>query len=393
MKIWTKAWMGALCAAALVTVAAPAQQAKGDDLLNHIIVSASGDSWNVWNATTAVREDASVKGGKATRVTAKKGTNPWDAQASIVVPQAIAKGDIIMVAYYARVETPPAGSKTADFPSAGLGLNKAPYTSFASEAAAPTGTWGVYYTSGTADADHSKGSISFGVQLASADQVVDLGPVFIFNLGPNWDRSKIPHNRIAAAAPAPAAVAAPAGAEGAYAGDLAKIRAKLPVKGTLINDPGQVYSYGPDITASDVTATDIVGGKAKRIVTNKPGAHPYDDGASSPITGAIKKGDVIFTATLLRASDVAGATGTIPEFGVHLAGAPYTPIATNSATAPKGQWVWIVANGVATADYAPNATGFGMQLGGDKQTIDIGAVYVLNLGPGVDTSKLPSKGL
>ena len=52
----------------------------------------------------------------------------------------------------------------------------------------------------------------------------------------------------------------------------------------------------------------------------------------------------------------------------------------------------MVASGIATADYAPGTTGFGMQLGGDKQTIDIGAVYVLNLGPGVDLAKLPSNG-
>jgi hypothetical protein len=384
---------GALGVAALVTVAASAQQAKSDDLLNHMVLSASGDSWNVWNATTAVRDDAAVKGGKATRITAKKGANPWDAQASITLPQAVAKGDIILVAYYARVETPPEGASTANIPSAGIGLNKAPYTGFASETAAPSAKWGVYYTSGTADADHSKGTLNFGVQLAAADQVIDLGPVFIFNLGPNWDGTKIPHNRIAAVSTTPAPAAAPASPDAPYAADLAKIRAKLPVKGTLINDPAQIYSYGPDVTASDIAASDVISGKAKRIVTNKPGAHPYDDGISSPVNAAIKKGDVIFTAVLVRASETSGTSANLPELGVHLAGAPYTAIATASATAPKGQWVWVMASGVATADYAAGTTGFGMQLGGDKQTLDIAAVYVLNLGPGVDVAKLPSKGL
>jgi hypothetical protein len=386
-------WIVALCAGALMAASAVAAETKSGDMLDHMILSASGDSWTVWGAPGAVRDDAGVKGGKITRVTAKKGANPWDTQASTVVPQAVQKGDIILVAYYARVETPPAGAATANIPSASIGLNKAPYTSFASEPSAPNGTWGVYYTSGVAEADHPKGSLNFGIQLAAADQVVDLGPVFMFNLGPNWDLTKIPHNKLAAAAPAaPAAPAAASSPETAYAADLAKLRTKLPVKGVLINDPAQIYSYGPDITETQIAAADITGGKAKRIVTNKAGAHPYDDGASSPISAAIKKGDVVFAAVLVRATEPApGAQAAlIPELGVHLAGAPYTAIATSSATAPKGQWTWVYASGVATTDYASGTTGFAMQLGGSAQTLDIGAVYVLNLGPGVDTNKLPN---
>jgi hypothetical protein len=80
----------------------------------------------------------------------------------------------------------------------------------------------------------------------------------------------------------------------------------------------------------------------------------------------------------------------ISELGVHLTGAPYTAIATSSATTPKGQWTWVFASGVATTDYVPGTISFGMQLGGAAQTLDIGPVYVLNLGPGVDTNKLPN---
>jgi hypothetical protein len=385
-------WIAALCAGALMTLAAPAADtAKGGDLLDHMFVSASGDSWSVQGGT--VRDDAEVKGGKATRVAVRKGVNPWDTQAIIGVPQAVAKGDIILVAYYARIETPPAGSTTGVISQAGVQMAKAPYTAFANEPAAPNGKWGVYYTSGVADADYSKGAINLVLHLASADQVVDLGPVFMFNLGPNWDRTKIPHNKIAAVAPAAPTgpVAAPA-PETAYAADLAKLRTKLPVKGVLINDPAQIYTYGPDITATPVAAAEVTGGKALRTVTAKRGANPWDDGASSPIGTAVKKGDVVFAAVQVRAAEPAsGATAAmIAELGVHLTGAPYTAIATSSATAPKGQWVWVFASGTATADYAPGTISFGMQLAGAAQTLDIGPVYVLNLGAGVDPNKLPN---
>jgi hypothetical protein len=384
MRTWITTWMSALCAAALVTVAAPAQ--KSGDMLDHLIVSASADSWAVLGGASALRDDAGVKGGKATRVSVHKGANPWDVQATITIPQAVNKGDILLAVYYARIETPPAGAATGVISQSGIQLTKAPYTAIGAEPAAPSNQWGVYYASGTATADQPKGSLGLTLHLASADQVVDLGPVFLFNLGSDWDRSKIPHNKVATAA-APAA-----SPETAYAADLAKIRAKLPVQGRLINDPGQIYSYGPDITMSELAASDITGGKAKRLAVAKPGVQAYDDGASSPIQTAIKKGDVIFTAVLLRASETSGASASIPELGIHLASAPYTPIAVTPANLPKGQWVWALAHGIAAADYAPGATGFGIQLASAKQTIDIGPVYVLNLGPGVDLATLP-KGL
>lgn len=380
---WHTIWMGAL-SAALVTVAAPAQ--KSGDMIDHLIVSASADSWNIIGGTAALRDDEGVKGGKATRVSVRKGANPWDVQATIAIPQAVNKGDILLAAYYARIETAPAGTATGVISQSGIQLTKPPYSAIGAEPASPTGKWGVYYASGTATADQPKGSLGLTLHLASADQVVDLGPVFLFNLGSDWDRSKIPHNKAAAAAPAPAASVAP---ETTYAPDLAKIRAKLPVQGKLINDPGQLYSYGPDITMSELTASEITGGKAKRLAIAKAGVQAYDDGASSPIQTAIKKGDVIFTAVLLRASETSGASASIPELGIHLASAPYTPIAVTATTLPKGQWVWALARGVAAADYAPGATGFGIQLASAKQTIDIGPVYIMNLGPGVDLSILP----
>ena len=382
-----KTWMIALVTGALMTVSAQAAD-KADDMLSHLLFGASADSWNVWNAQSKVIDDATVQAGKAIRITAKKSANPWDAQASIAITKPIAKGDVILVAYYARVETPPAGATTAFIPTASIGLSKAPYTSFAGAAAAPTSKWAVYYTAGVADDDHNKGALNFGVQLAGADQVVDLGPAFFFDFGPNYDVAKLPHNKTAAAAaPAPVAAQTP---ETIYAADLAKLRAKLPVKGTLINDPAQVYTYGPDVTGQPITAADVTAGKATRTVTAKAAPHPYDDGLSVPLTAAIKKGDVVFAAVQVRVIQSAAAKTQIPELGVHLSGAPYTAIASASATAAKNEWTWLYASGIASEDYASGTTGFLMQLGAAAQTIDIGPVIVLDLGPGVDTAKLPA---
>jgi hypothetical protein len=381
-----KKWIAALALGAFIGAPSLAADAKKDDMLNYLVLGASADSWNVWNATAKVIDDPGVQAGKATRITAHKSANSWDAQASITLTKPLKKGDVVMIAYYARVATPPAGSATALIPSAGIGLNKAPYSSFASEAAAFGSKWAVYYTSGVADADYNPGTLNFGIQLAAADQEIDLGPAFVFDFGPDYDRTKLPHNKMPVAAPPPPVA-------GLYDGDLAKLRARLPVPGTLINaDPGTAFTYGPDVTSAPITAPEIAGGKALRTITAKPGVNPWDDGASTPVTTAVKKGDVVLAAVLIRISEPAtGATaGLISELGVHLTGAPYTAIATASATAPKGVWTWIYASGTAAADYPVGAVSFGMQLGCCKQTVDVGPIFVLDLGPGIDTAKLPN---
>lgn len=386
-------WMVALGAGLLTMVLSvvPAGLARADDMLNYLIISASADSWNVLNAQTAVRADPGVQAGKAMRITARKGVNPWDAQATITINKPIHNGDVILAVYYARVETPPTGAATAIIPNAGIGLNQPPYSSFAGEAAYPNAHWAVYYTSGVADKDYGSGTLNFGVQLAAADQTVDLGPVFIFDFGPNYDRSKLPHNRALAAAAPAVAPAAPT-AETIYSSDLGRLRTRLPVRGTLINDPGTVFGFGAGLTSQQIAVPEIAGGHAMRTVMAHPAAQPWDAGVSIPVTGAIHKGDVVFVAAYVRAAETAPGSqaGLISELGVHLSQSPWTALATASASVPKGQWTWVFASGVATADYPAGSVGFGMQLGCCQQTLDVGPVFVLNLGPGVDTAALPN---
>jgi len=386
-----KKWILGLIAGAMAITPALAEPAKSDDgVLKNMILSASADSWNGFGGQIAVRKDDSVQAGLATRVTSKKGANAWDTAATITINKPITKGDVILGAFWARVETPPAGSTTTLVPI-NIGMGKAPYSTLAGDAATLTGKWAMIYVSGVAEADFPAGSLNLAVQLATDVQVVDLGPAFVLDFGPTYDRTKLPHNKVVQAAAPSAPVAAAPAAASPYAADLAKLRAKLPVKGTLISDPGTIYSYGANLTSQPLTAPDVAGGNALRTVA-KAGGQTWDAGVSSAVTGAIKKGDVIFVAALLRAAEPApGAqAGLIAELGVHLAGAPYTAIATSSASLPKGQWKFVYASGVAATDYAPGSVGFGLQLGATPQTIDVGPVYVFDLGPGIDTAALPN---
>lgn len=160
-----------------------------------------------------------------------------------------------------------------------------------------------------------------------------------------------------------------------------------------MNDPETLYGYGSDLTTQPIDAPDVAGGKATRAVMTKAGAQPWDDGVSSPGNAAVKKGDMIFVAVYIRATQPApGAeTGQITAMGASLGQSPWTAIATMSGTPtlPKGQWKLVYAAGVADSDYPAGSVNFGMQLGGSEQTLDIGPVYVLNLGPGVNAAALP----
>jgi hypothetical protein len=388
-----KTWILGLIAGVMAITPSLAEPAKSDDaVLKNVILSASADSWNAFGGQSAVRKDDSVQAGLATRVTARKSANTWDIAATMTINKPIAKGDVILGVFWARVETPPAGSTTATVPVI-IGMGKAPYTTVANEPAVLTGKWAMYYVSGVAEGDYPSGSLNLAVQLAGDVQVVDLGPAFVLDFGPNYDRTKLPHNKtVQAAAPVAPAAAAPAAPADPYVADLAKLRTKLPVKGTLISDPGTLYGYGAGLTTQPLTAPDVAGGKALRTVMAKAGGQSWDAGVSSAVTGAIKKGDVVFVAAYVRATEPAPGTqaGLIAELGVHMAQSPWTALATSSASVPKGPWKFVYASGVATADYPPGSVGFGLQLGSSQQTIDVGPVYVLNLGAGIDTAALPN---
>lgn len=362
--------------------AEPKADSTATDVLKNMINSPTADSWNVYGAVSGLHEDLTVQAGKAMRITVtKKGENPWDAAASDAIVKPVTKGDVILVAFWARAEEPPKGSDTVLLNSVSVGITKAPYTSFVAEPVTISGKWQMYYASGVADADYKAGQLNVGIQLASEAQVIALGPVFVLDFGPNYDRSKLPRNKtappIAPASMAPSALNAA----------LATLQAKLPVKGALISDPAQApFLFGPDLSGHAIDDTTVPGGKALRVATAKAGAHPWDDGATVALTGGIRKGDTVVLAAYLRAKDT---SAQITEIGVHMSASPWTAIATASASLPANQWRLVYASGVAAADYPVDAVNAGLQLGQAQQMIDIGPIFVLNLGPSVTIEALP----
>jgi len=173
-----------LTALAMVSVAV-----ADEDIASKMINKESNGSWYVQpDKPKAQHIKAEVPGGFAFRVKANKGVNPWDVQASSPVAGAINEGDVIMLNYFARAEEAAEGGSSL---TARIQLAAAPYSSVLETTAKISGEWKSYcaFRVVTASIPEKKSNVS--IHLATAKQIIDLGPVFVFNFGPGYDKSKL----------------------------------------------------------------------------------------------------------------------------------------------------------------------------------------------------------
>lgn len=392
MSQMSKALIGlmstALVVSAVIAGSAQAENAGGDAaVLNQLLNTPAANAWSSWGTKAILKRDSTVTGGAAMHIEiATKPANPWEAAAALPINKPVNKDDVIMVSFWARAATPAPGGSTATLSSIAVQLAKAPYTSLFNESADVGGTWAMYYASGVAGQDYGAGQLNVSVLLGAAQQTVDLGPAFVLNLGPRYDVSKLPHNKKVTAAP-PIATAATPDNHVSINAALTSLRAKLPKAGTLISDPTHLaFAFGADQTSQNVTASDVPGGAATRTILSKAGANPWDDGVSQPLNGAVKQGDTILMAAYLRSND---GIGTIASMGVALNHAPWSQIIAKPVTVPTGGWHLITVSGSATTNASASELMAMMQTGAAKQSLDVGPVFVLNLGQGITPAQLP----
>ena len=178
----------------LVAFALLTAPTSAEDILSNAVNDPSA-AWSVSGATSELIKDPAVAGGTAERVTiAAKGANPWDVVASAATTKAVHKGDVLLLAFWAKAEQLPQGRDRSTIVGK-LQLIAAPYTGLGDETTLRLrGGWALYYAHGVADQDYAAGSIGGALQLATAAQVIDFGPLFILDLGPNYDVAKLPTN-------------------------------------------------------------------------------------------------------------------------------------------------------------------------------------------------------
>ena len=129
-----------------------------------------------------------MPGEYAFRIKVTKGVNPWDMQASSPIAGAIQEGDVIMLHYFARAEVPAEGGSSL---TARIQLAGPPYGSVLEMTSKISGEWKSYCAFRVASASIGENNSSVSIHLATAPQVIDLGPVLVFNFGKGYDTKKL----------------------------------------------------------------------------------------------------------------------------------------------------------------------------------------------------------
>jgi hypothetical protein len=184
MKIWTY-----LLSAGLAGFALGSAAIAEEDIASKMINKETNGAWYFQpDKPKAKHVKADVPGEYAFRVKATKRTNPWEIQATSPIAGAIHEGDVIMLNYFARAEVPAEGGSSL---SAQIQLAAAPYSSVLQMTSKISGEWKSYCGFRVASASIEEKKSNVTVHLASATQVIDLGPVLVFNFGKGYDTAKL----------------------------------------------------------------------------------------------------------------------------------------------------------------------------------------------------------
>lgn len=172
--------LGAFAAGALLMAFSPGPAAAQDEL--EIINNPAEPQ--VTGAAPKMRDDPAVQGGKALRIAVRgKGANPWDVAVETVIQQPVKAGDSLLFAFWARLAEGEGGAASATLPYNAVQLSAAPYTGLFAAPVTIGPEWQLHEVRGKAEADHAAGTLKATIHLATAKQTVDLGPLFVVNLG------------------------------------------------------------------------------------------------------------------------------------------------------------------------------------------------------------------
>jgi len=145
-----------------------------------------------WSTEGSDKKESIVKsegapGGMAYSVRVKKSKRkPWETATRIPMTQDIAKGDVIVVSYWARAAKPQKGRETGDITVA-LQRNIDPYDAVIQERVDLGTEWKLNHVTGTANRDYSADKTNLNFNLAHAKQTIEFGTFYILNFGPDGD--------------------------------------------------------------------------------------------------------------------------------------------------------------------------------------------------------------
>jgi hypothetical protein len=167
---------------AALLIAAPAAVLAQDDIAKQIVNDPSAP--DVGGAKASLVDDAKAQGGKALRIAVpKKGANPWDSSVGGAIKKPIAKGDHLVLLFSARLEKGENGATTTTLPYNAVQLAGAPYTTIMSGPAEIGPEWKDVKVEGVSNGVYGPNELKVTIQLATAKQTVDFGPIVVLDTG------------------------------------------------------------------------------------------------------------------------------------------------------------------------------------------------------------------
>ena len=173
----------------MLGASAPAAAVQGaDDIVRHIISIPNPRAYRVDGtqngARGQVRDDPGVQGGKALRVQVpRRSDQAWDTAVAVPINRPVHAGDNLVLAFWARLEQGDNGATTATLPSNAVQLSAAPYTAVFGGPETVTPQWQMFEIHGQANRDYPADSLNVSMHLATGHQVIDIGPVFVLDMG------------------------------------------------------------------------------------------------------------------------------------------------------------------------------------------------------------------
>lgn len=180
----TKLFLAAI--AGVILASTGAAQSSDDDILNKVInvPPPSAFTVNGLRSKPRVRNDESVMGGKALRIQVPgKSERAWEVSVSNQINKPVKAGDEIVLAFWARLEKGEEGATTAVLPYNAVQLSKEPYSAVIAGPATIGPEWKLHEVKGRADRDYAAGDLNATLHLATGKQTVDLGPIFVLDMG------------------------------------------------------------------------------------------------------------------------------------------------------------------------------------------------------------------
>lgn len=167
---------------------------------------------------------------------------------------------------------------------------------------------------------------------------------------------------------------------------LAALEESLP--GTLMNDPYDVswVVHGEGYRGKVVKSVGAPGDLAYQVKVKERGTNPWDISVQGPMTTGVAAGDIILVALWGRAQK--GAPSTIVTRVSEMV-EPYGAAAEGEVTLGD-EWQIHYISGRAKRAWAPGELALNFNVATNRQTLEFGQYYVMNMGPDADLSTMPS---